>query len=431
MSVAEHRLTRGIVLALLGTGLAGCAAAPRRVAARPCCLDVKPVVHRQSIGWHLFDVTVLEPIEQPFHLLRFGRQLLGWPIRARNLRGGIVEFSAFFTNRDPAALTPEAVRWGPTRPEDAPQPPFLITRPKLEGKTPGFFVRDARGVRYLFKLDPVDAPELLSGAEVVTSKLMFALGYHVPSYEVAFVRPEDLHLREVFVAEDARGRTRPFRDAELRAEVAPRVHEGTVRVCATKILDGQILGPARFKAFRDCAEIRALKVAYTWVNNIDSKDQNSLLVWDGQQTVGYIFDFGTSLGADAGRAGPKTRCAGWTYLVDLKVLSLEALTLGWRRPACDPGPLGQSPHIGFFTAHVDPARWKPYAPNLAFNAMTDEDARWMARRLARLSTAQIEAAVSAGQYRDPADARDLVEMLEARRATILSRYAEVPTGGTD
>ncbi len=388
-------------------------------------------MRRQPIWWHLFDVTILEPIEQPFHLIRPGRKLLGVPVRALNLREGEVADSAFFTNRDPAHLSLQEMREGPTRPEDRAQPPVTVTKSKAEGKTAGFFVTDARGVRYLLKLDPVEAPELLSGAEVTTSKLLYALGYHVPSYEILTLRTEDLRLDPQATIRDLRGEPEPFTEAALQALVGPRLQEGRLRVVASKILEGEILGPARFKRFRDCADVRALKLAYAWVNNIDAKDHNSLLVWDGAQTVGYLIDFGTSLGADAGLGAPKHRCEGWTYAVDLKEATLELLTLGGHQPRCDLESPTINPTVGFFSARVDPDRWKPYAPNLAFQEMNADDARWMARRLARLSRAQIAAAVEAGQYSRPEDAAYLLETLEQRRWAIIHQYVkphEIPEG---
>jgi hypothetical protein len=399
--------------ALLGVTLAGCSRWPRRWSERPCCIDTKPVVRRQPIWWHLFDVTVLEPIEQPFTLVRPARKLAGSPIRALNMTDGSVSGSAFFTNRDPAALTPEAVRWGPSTPDDAPMAPLTITKAKLEGKTAGFFVTDSRGVRYLFKLDPANAPELLSGAEAVTSKLLYALGYNVPSYEVALIRPEDLQLKEGAMDRGA-----------LDAVLKERLREGTVRVSASRLLEGEILGPAKFKKFRDCADVRALRLAYAWVNNIDTKDHNSLLVWDGARTVGYLIDFGTSLGADAGTGGPKHPCAGWLNTVDMREMGLKLVTLGQHRPPCDYESPDVSKEIGRFSARFDPERWKPYAPNLAFKEMNRDDAEWMARRIGRLSAAQLGAAVSAGRYSDPDSAVYLVRMLEARRQAILDRYVD-------
>jgi hypothetical protein len=402
----------------------GCASWPRRWGATPCCIQTKPLVRRQPIWWHLFDVTVLEPLEQPFHVIRPVRKFAGVPTRALNLRDGQVADTAFWTNRDPATLTAEAVRWGPTPSSDPARPPFVVTKPKVEGKTPGFFVRDADGRRYLFKLDPIEAPELLSGAEVVTSKLLYALGYHVPSYEIVRVAPQELRVEPGLTVKDARGRPQPFTASEVQAILEPRLRDGTLRVAASRLLEGEVLGPASFKRFRDCADVRALRLAYAWVNNIDAKDHNSLLVWNGQETVGYLIDFGTSLGADAGAAGPKHPCAGWLNIVDLKEASLELLTAGLHQERCDPQRQPTSPSVGLFSSHVDPDRWKPYAPNLAFDEMNQDDARWMAGRMARVSHEQIAAAVSAGQYSRPEDAAYLADALEHRRQVIIKHYLD-------
>jgi len=415
---------RAVIAWCLVLAVSGCAAWPRSLGGRPCCVDTKLRVHRQPIAWHLFDVTVLEPIEQLFHLGRISRKLLGLPIRALNLRDGGVGDSAFFTNRDPVELSPEDVRWGPSDPEDAPDAPLTITKPKIEGKTAGFFVMDAKGRRYLFKLDPADSPELLSGAEVVTSKLLYALGYHVPSYEVVSFDPAQLRVGDGVQVRGADGEMHPFDAGGLTALMTPRLRSGQVRAVASRILDGEILGPARFKRFRDCADVRALRVAYAWLNNIDAKDHNSLLVWDGTKTVGYLIDFGTSLGADAGLGGPKQSCAGWTYVVDFKEASLELLTLGRHRPVCDAAHGAVSSAVGLFSSHVEPDHWKPYVPNRAFTAMTDDDAEWIARRMSRLSREHIAAAVSAAQYSRPEDAAYLVEALDARRTAIVHHYLD-------
>jgi len=417
-------VTRPLSVVVALVLLSGCASWPKSWGPRPCCIETKPLITRQPVSWHLVDVTLLSPFKRSLQLGRIGRRLFGLPVRALNLQDGHVPDSAFFTNRDPARLSPEDMRWGPTQPVDLAQPPLTITKPKTEGKTPGFFIKDARGVGYLFKLDPVDAPELLSGAEVVTSKLLFALGYHVPSYEIVVLHVEDLTLGPGLTVRGEDDATRPFTEADLQTLVEPRVRNGTLRVVASKLVEGEVLGPAKFKRFRDCAEIRALKVAYAWVNNTDAKDHNSLLVWDGTTTRGYLIDFGTSLGADAGRAGAKAPCAGWTNVVDLSELTQELFTLGLHRSGCRVEAQSFSPAVGLFTAQVDPDRWKPYAPNLAFNEMNEDDASWIAARMAALSQDQIGAAVSAGQYSNSADAAYLVEVLEQRRRVIVAHYLE-------
>lgn len=412
---------RPVVLILGAVLLTGCASWPKHLSERPCCIDTKLVIRKQPIWWHLFDVTVMSQIEQGFHLVRAGRKLFRVPVRSINLKAGKVTDSIFFTDRPIEALSQEDVRWGPTPVGDLPEPPYTITKLKMEGKTAGFYATDGRGVRYLVKLDPAEAPELLSGAEVVASKLLYALGYHVPSYEVAWMAPEDILIAPDAKITDSGGK--PI-DPETAREalLENRVKNGKMRVAVSRILEGEILGPMRFKRFKDCVEIRGLKLAYAWLNNIDSKDHNSLLVWDGTQTVGYLIDFGTALGADAGRGGPKNPCAGWTHIVDLKVFSMELLTLGLYQSGCDRKELPINPRVGLFSKRLEPLGWKPYAPNLAFEEMNNEDGQWIAERIARLSDEQLSAAVEAGQYSDPRDAETLVEILKARRRPILEAY---------
>lgn len=402
--------------------LSGCASWPKTWGNQPCCFSQPPKIRQQPIAWHLVDVSVVSPLEQLLNPFEASRRLFRGPTPALNLNAQEVSDSAFFTNRDPASLSPQDVRWGPSSPDNLPTPPFIVTHLKGEGKTPGFFVKDARGSRFLFKLDPRDSPELLSGAEVVTSKLLYALGYHVPSYEIVTFSPEVLEIDPTATRRDARGLKQALVLKDIHDLVQDRLQGGRLRVSASRLLEGEILGSARFKQFRRCAEMRSLKVAYAWVNNIDAKDHNTLLVWDGTKTLGYLIDFGTSLGADAGRAGAKDTCAGWTHVIDLGVGWRELLTLGFFRATCDSQSNPISDSLGLLSPSVDPDRWKPYAPNPAFQAMTQPEARWMARRLERISKLQIEAAVSAGQYSRPEDADTLVELLESRRAGIVEHY---------
>ena len=411
----NRRVVRWVVVSL---GLCcGCAAGPL-AAFHPCLLTTKPILHKHSVAWQWFDTSILSQIEQGLDLERVIRKALGRPRPSHNLHDGIVPDSSFLTNRDLEHLNPEAIRRGPTQAGQEAQPPFVITRMKTEGKTAGFFVRDAQGDRYLFKLDVVGSPELLTGAEVVTSKLLYALGYAVPSYEIVNVTQKQLTLSPTFPSETKE---------QLARIVASHEQDGVIRVSASRFLDGEILGPFSFKAHRHCTELRALKLAYAWVNNTDAKDQNTLMVWAGTRAIGYLIDFGSSLGAYASR-GSKGPCQGWVNDVDLKDITLELLTLGLHTNGCDSKERPWSPAVGLFSPRLDPIRWKPYAPNVAFEEITKADAQWMIERLAKFSRTQLDAAVSAGQYAHREDAQRIVEILEARRQAILQAYPINPEG---
>ena len=64
-----------------------------------------------------------------------------------------------------------------------------------------------------------------------------------------------------------------------------------------------------------------------------------------------------------------------------------------------------------------------------FQQRSEDDAGWMARRLAQLTRRQLEAAVAAGQYARPEDAAYLVEALDRRRGAIVKRYLKGDEGG--
>ena len=396
---------------LIGLGVAlvsGCATTPPA----SCLITRKPVLRKVPVAWHLIDVTVLEPLKHAGLVGDAWRHVVRPPPSSAMAVFEPSGESSFWTARDPAQWLASQVRIGPTKPEQRAQAPFLVIRVKDEGKTPGFVVTDSKGDRYLFKLDLAASPELLTGAEVVSSKLLHALGYAVPSYEIVDVAVDDLS------ADPAHDVSRHQLDELL----AGHVRNGRLRVSASRWLDGEILGPFSFKRYRHCPELRALKLAYAWVNNTDAKDRNTLMVWTDERAMGYLIDFGSSLGANASR-GPKAPCQGWVYDVDLGEGALELLTLGLHESGCDPQQAqALSPAVGAFSPQVDPRRWKPYAPNPAFDAMTEADARWMASLLARFSRAQVAAAVAAGQYQNPADAQRIADVLDARREAIVRVY---------
>ena len=387
---------------LLGSLAAGCACS------QSCLVSATRPAAPRSIPGELVQVTLLHYLQQ-LNPLRPVQRMTGLGTQAVNAGEEALE-SSFFVEVDVPKLSPDQVRQGPTDPAETAQPPFVVTKLKREGKTSGFFATDANGDRFLFKLDPPGFPELLTGAEVAAGKLLHALGYHVPSYEIVTAPVETFSL----------GPHLALTPPQFHALIADRVSQGRLRVSASRLLEGQIIGSINFSRYRCCRELRALKLAYAWLNHTDAKDENSLLVRQQGQTLGYLIDFGTSLGADAAR-GPKRPCQGWLYDVDVADGLLEALTLGRHRPACDTQGVF-SPAVGRFTPNVDPRRWKPYTPNLAFDAMTDEDAAWMTDRLAQLTREQVAAAVAAARYSRPEDAAWILEVLEARRRAIVAAY---------
>ena len=65
---------------------------------------------------------------------------------------------------------------------------------KTEGITPGFRIRDGRGDVYFLKFDPPGNQEMTTAAEVISTKIFYALGYNVPENYLAFFKRPQLRV---------------------------------------------------------------------------------------------------------------------------------------------------------------------------------------------------------------------------------------------
>src|SRR5262249_37991774 len=136
----------------------------------------------------------------------------------------------------------------------------------------------------------------------------------------------------------------------------------------------------------------------------------------------YILDTSEALG---GNADPDalTRRLGYSYIVDFGDILADLFTFGrgraWDRAHLVPG----RERFGYFSAvDFDPEDWKGLYPNPAFARMTERDAAWMARIIARFAEADVRALVAAGQFSHPSDIDYLTQVLLARQRRILARY---------
>ena len=79
--------------------------------------------------------------------------------------------------------------------------------------------------------------------------------------------------------------------------------------------------------------------------------------------------------------------------------------------------------FGYFNVRdFDPEKWKNEYPNPAFSRMTERDAAWMARILARFTPAMVRQLAEMGQFADASNTDYLDEVLEGRLHKILERY---------
>ena len=399
----------------------------------------QPHVSDPSHAGHLVRESFVEPIS---HLFDIPDKII-WLMRPLGVRRvpdapnvnayDEVANSSWFTNRNHVrALSTDAIREGPFGPV-RPTPPYTIKSVKTHGFNPGFNMKDAAGKRWVVKLDRVGFPQISSGAGVVSSRLVWAAGYNI-SHDEAFT----FHRGELSIDPDlASGKDgkKPFRDADLEALLkrGARTEDGRYYASASFFLPGTPIGPFSFRGIRqddpndrfrhkERRDLRGLFVVYSWVNNWDVKDDQSLDTFGPDSANGhvthYLLDVNGSLGAAA--EGPKPLKYGYEQRFDTGRVLQRFVTLGfstdpWRRARQDSG----IPSVGNFEAvEFDPADWAPLQYMEPFRRMTLADAYWGAKIVASFSNAQIAAAVDAAGYEDPRAREYIQRTLIARRDKI-------------
>src|SRR4029453_5950666 len=83
---------------------------------------------------------------------------------------------------------------GPYRGQSPQSGVWTIVDAKSEGISPGLTVRDSTGTLYFVKFDPPPNPEMPSGAEVISTRLFWALGFNVPENYLTSFRRDDLRI---------------------------------------------------------------------------------------------------------------------------------------------------------------------------------------------------------------------------------------------
>jgi hypothetical protein len=343
--------------------------------------------------------------------------------------------SSWFENRiGMRPMSVDEIAAGPAAQGPAPGP-WTVVSGKFGGITPGLQMKDSAGQLYFIKFDPPDAPELASGAEVISTKLLHAAGYHVPENDIIVFERQDLHLAPVALIRRADGRKHPMTQHDLDGLLlkAARRADGRYRAIASKGLPGKPLGPFTYFGVRaddpndvipheHRRELRGLRVFAAWINHWDVKANNSLdtLVPNGNGAAivkHHLIDFGSTLGSRAvGSADPRN---GHEYVLDRRPILLSLFTFGlYVRPWLTIR-YPDIPSVGRFEgARFEPDQWKPDFPNRSMLNTRPEDLFWAARRVMAFSNEAIRAVVNTAQYSDPRATDFIVDALVKRRDKI-------------
>jgi hypothetical protein len=403
--------------------------------------DTRPV-HRvaryhSSDAWDFADQTLFSRIDDATRL----RQ----PREAIDVNAlDEVPDSSWFTNRLGAReLTPSEIERGScdTPPIDATQT-WTVVSAKPNGFNPGFIIRAPDGRRYLLKADGVRQTELATAADAIASRIYYALGYFTPCNRVVSFDRRILAISPGAHAEDDHGRERPIGpdviDRVLRQ--ATRLPDGRYRMAASRFLDGEPLGPFTYEGIRsdddndvvpheERRELRAGRLVAAWLNHYDTREQNTMTTWvaDGAprrgHVVHYMLDFGDAFGA-AWPWDELTARSGHAYVFDPGMIAADFVTLGAIVRPWDRARIRADAWVfTYYDAEsFDPTAWRPITPNPAFLRMTERDAAWMARRIARFDDALVHAAVQTGAFTHPEWSAYLESVLRARRRRIVERY---------
>ncbi|HMI30788.1 MAG TPA: hypothetical protein VK527_03545 [Candidatus Limnocylindrales bacterium] len=340
--------------------------------------------------------------------------------------------STWFTNRNHIKhVAPELIRTGPY---DGVRPakPWTVTGLKKGGFNLGFQMKDAEGRKWIVKLDRKGHPQSGSGAATVSSRLAWAAGYNISLDQAMSFLHGDLKFE---TKPPKPGDDPPVTDAQIQdiLKLVAQSSDGRYYGSASLFLPGKPVGPIDLHGRRkddpndwfkhkNRRELRGLFVFYSWLNNWDVKDQQSLDMYGkpGDYLTHYQLDVDGSLGAAA--EGAKPLPYGFENRVDFGWTATRMITLGfvnepWRKAHQETG----IPSVGNFSAEFNPKDWRPLEEVPPFRKMMQRDAYWGAKLVASFSDEQIAAAIDAVGYEDPR-ARDYLLRTLIERRDRVARY---------
>jgi hypothetical protein len=317
----------------------------------------------------------------------------------------------------------------------------LLVKPY--GLRPGILMRDRKDDVYLLRFDPRGSPEMATGAEMVSSRIFHALGYHVPqNYLVTFERSQ-------LVASDAgegissAGARRALAEEDIDAFLGYTEADGDGRYRAVATLAGRgtrgLLGPYQVFGTRSDdpndvvphehrRDLRGLFVFSAWLNHNYMRALNTMDIVVEPDGVPYVrhwlIDFTATLGS-GGPSGVKQAWEGNETIYPRKdtlnnLVGFGIVTPGWMRaryPSFD--AVGK---FGYQT--FDPETWTTNHDIAPFSNRLPDDEFWAAKQVMGFTDEDIRALVSTGQYSDPEAAEWIARCLIERRNRIGRTYFE-------
>jgi hypothetical protein len=386
--------------------------------------------------WDLIDNTLFRPASE-FFLFRPGSP------RAINANAlDEVPESTWFTNRlGMHPMSDEDLARGACPRDEAPPLPWIVTRGKNTGSSPGVVLTAADGRTYVFKIDFAGQPERATAADAVSTRMLYAAGYNVPcDIVVSFTR--DNFRIQPGARVSGTGALYTEADLDNLLQHAMMNPDGTRRGSVSLFLEGDVLGGWRFSGVsegdpndivphEDRRDVRGLYVLSAWMNHVDARAENNMSMWvDAGGGLGYVrhyvLDAGDSFGIvwEDDMAWGLAQRFGHSNYFDVEQVVEDFLTLDIiPRPYRDARHGSQFDIFGFYDADRFVAdQWRNGYPNPAFDRRTEQDCAWGARILSQFDPHRIRVLARTGHFSRPETEDEFVRILLERRRRILERW---------
>ncbi|MCH8909089.1 MAG: hypothetical protein IH840_18570, partial [Candidatus Heimdallarchaeota archaeon] len=351
--------------------------------------------------------------------------------------------SSWYTNRHyHNRMTIQELKRGPNVTDGPDQSgPWTIIAGKFEGGTTGFTIRDTKGDAYIMKFDAPMFQEMGSSTEVISTKILYACGYHVPQNTIEYFDPTILKIGATAKVSEG-GQKRPMKKSDLDAiiEAIPKRADGQIRALASKFVDGKPVGIWNYNGTRSDdpndlvhhqhrRELRGLRSISSWLSDEDRRAANTLAVYTKDKKTGnryikhYLIDMGSTLGSN--NIIPHAPKYGNEYLIDPRTIGVQFITLGayvkpWEFETGHINP--EFPSVGYYESKIfDPGEWYPTYPNPAFEYATYRDAFWGAKIVMAFSDEDIRAIVEEAKMSDKGSQEYLIKTMIERRDKV-GRY---------
>jgi hypothetical protein len=323
--------------------------------------------------------------------------------------------------------------------------PWRVLVVKPFGANPGLFVADSQNNLYLLRFDPAGYAGLATGAQIVASHFLYALGYHVSEdYIVRFDRAR-LVADEEGQAVSTAGKPRALvsEDIDRFLKSVPAGKDGTYRAVALRLPSArqELLGPYQLWGTRSDdpndtvphehrREQRGLFVFAAWLNMAGFRavsTQDLIVTVGGVPRVRhFLVDLTKSLGNGL-FDGEKLAWEGnETVLPAPGTIGKNIASLGVVTPAWMKEKSPSLSEVGAFgSSTFEPDAWTTVDPLPPFENRLPDDTFWAARQVMAFTDEEIRAIVRTGQYSKPAEDWITATLIERRNRIGRTYFSKV------